>query len=183
MTQIQYIHIAFEFWAVIFCIIAAICVFAARIFVPRAAWSLIVLLLADAVLNIAEIVFYANKSKTGEMTVMVLKSCMFIIIEIRFALKALVALHLESIVCERGGLQEGYLTKITYFFSAIGFIYFLVLLMSGRFMDPYAISHTDIRYIVQMILLLAAGLPTIARVLRNRRTLRKRETTHLRFIL
>lgn len=181
MTQLQYIHIAFEFWAAVFCIIAAMCVFAARFFQPKAAWSLVVLLCADAALNIAEIIFYANKGKTDAASVLVLKACIFIIIEIRFAISALAALHLESFVYERGGAKERHLTIITYLFSVIGGTYFLLLVMLGRAIEPNSLSHSDINYIIQMILLLLAGIPIIIRVVKNQNILNKREYIALSF--
>ena len=55
MAQLQHFRIALEFWAIIFGIVAAVCVFATRSFHRKAAVTLTLMLAADVVMNTVDI--------------------------------------------------------------------------------------------------------------------------------
>ncbi len=177
MNLIQYIHIAFELWAAVFCIIAAICVFAARVFEPTAARSLISLLITDAVLNITEIVFYSNLGKASAAASTTVEICTFLITELRFLLVSLAASHIDAVTCARGGNNDRDLTKLTFEFSAIGGFVFAFVVLADRYYhwNSIWIIRDDFEYIIPMIVLLLAHCPIIIRVFRNRKNLRKLE--------
>lgn len=177
MTAIQYFHIAFESWAALVCVIAAICVYATRVFEPKASWTFIGMLVTDAVLNVADILTYYFQGQETSAAGVMIRISYFSVYVCGFVLAAFAAAHVERVVVVRGGSRDVWLTRATMAFAVIGILTLIVFRIAGL---GYDFDEHNMYYRTSAcgVLLLLEGLaflPVLIRVLKSRKVFRKPE--------
>ena len=177
MTSLQYYYIAFESWTVLISVIAAACVFTNRSFEPKAATTLIGMLIADAVMNSADIMTYYYQGRETAAAGIILRVSYFLVYFCGFILTAFAAKHIEQITVDRGGAEDAYLTKATYALALIGTLTLIIFRIEGL---GYVIDETNRFFLTEycIILLMLEGLPilpVLIRVLKNHGVYRRVE--------
>ena len=178
MTHIHDLQIAFEAWAVIFALIAGLCVFAARSSEGETAAALIRMLAVDAVMNTAD-ALSKTVGRAGDSGSLLLHMLPPAAMLCAFAFIPLSAMHTVRVITVRGGKEDKRLTALTFFLAAAGAAAVVLPPAAGFFYtidDQHQLVRRD-AYPVLIILAELALLPILIQVIRNRKHLRKSEFT------
>ena len=147
MTMIRYIHIAFEIWGAIFCIIAAICAYASKVRERNATRAMLMILMVDCVINISDaLAYYYRGDETGLGFVMVRVSNFMVFVGGILLVPAAYA-YITRIINNRLGSRERWPDKYIYGLCAFALI---MLVLSNIFGIYYAFDAHNRYYRLDM---------------------------------
>ena len=130
MTMIQYIHIAFEIWGAIFCIIAAICAYASKVRERRATWAMIAVLLIDCAINIFDALAYYYRGNETSVGYVMVRVSNFMVFAGGILLVAAAYTYIIRIIDNRIVTREKWSDKYCYGICAFAIV---MLIMSNVF--------------------------------------------------
>ena len=176
MTTVQYFQIAFDAWTAIICLIGGIIIFFNRSLEPKASWTMIGVLLTDCLINIAESVGFIFDGRGDTMSLVLIHVAHFTVAAGICILTIMVAMHFGRMIVVRGGKArpEVWLSCLVAVINLAG------LIVSQFFGFYYTIDaanrHVHLPTYPIFIAICELGLlPILIMVLKNRKTLRKRE--------
>jgi len=178
MIRIHDLQTAFEVWAVIFALIAGICVFATRSTEREAAVSLIWMLAVVAVMNIADILFKNAGAFSGSGYHLFTRKLPLTVYLCGFVFIPLFAWHTARVIVVRGGKAERKLSVLTVALSGAG-ILLVILSQAADILWYFDEQNRLIRRAAYPLLIIPAELalfPVLIRIIRNRKSLRPTES-------
>ncbi len=177
MTAIQYFHIAFETWGALFCLIAALCVYATRSFEPKAAYSLIGILLSDAAINLAESLAYYYRGMETQLGYVMVRVTNYVVFFGGYVLASFSVAHIGRLIEIRGGHEAKWTENLSYLIAIIG----IILLTASRIFGFYYAFDEHNRYYrldsywISMALVELMMFLLFFRIMKNRKVIRKLE--------
>ncbi|WP_026506675.1 sensor histidine kinase [Butyrivibrio sp. MC2013] len=177
MTAFQYIQMAFEAWATVFSIISAIAIYPASPLDRRSAWSCMVLLFTNGIMNIAEVFAIFNNGNASEISITIVSLAYWSIYLCLYIIPALIASHVAAVIGTRQGNVCHICLKVNVFFSMLGII---LVILNGNMKFFYGVDGNnryyrgEYFYLAELILMMAL-IPIFIQVMLNKRALRHRE--------
>ena len=182
MTYAQLFFVAFQIWASVFGVIAAICVYAARSLEVKAAVTLVCMLAVDVVLNLAgalSVAIDAGALQFGNdafwlawLPQLVVRLCEFLFL-------IFTSQHIARIIVVRGGVDGRRLTATAIVIAAFGMATVVTTWVFGSFFafDAQSGMAGQAPRHVQTVLAELALLPVLIQVIQNRHSIRRSEFT------
>ena len=176
MTTLQYFQTAFDMWTAIICLVGATIIFSNRSLEPRASWTMIGVLLTDCIINIAEVMGFIFDGSEPGLPLLVAQVSRVAVFSCICILTMMVAAHFGRVIEVRGGNahREVMAAQLV---ACIN----LISVFASRFFEFYYTFDANNRclrlptYPIYIVLCELGVIPIIVMVLKNRKTLRKRE--------
>ena len=176
MTLTQSFQISFDVWTAIICLVGGTIIFSNRSLEPKSSWTMIGVLLTDCLINIAESVGYIFNGNTEPLPTILTQVSRFTVFAGICILTMMVASHFGRVIEVRGGKVRPAI-MLSYVIAIINLTGVIASRIFGFYYTFDNANHC-IRlstYPIYIALCELGLLPILIMVLKNRKTLRKRE--------
>ena len=140
MSITQYLHIAFEFWSAIFCVITAVIVLLTGRFDRKRARSLFGLLVTNAILNVSESLAYLYRGNTSELGYYMVRVTNFLVFFCNFIMLLFFLAYLCGVIEKNSGKKIVFARRMLEIAAGMGI---LSLVLSRVFHFYYSFDENN----------------------------------------